>query len=115
MIMDFKLDSAYPMEILDTWQQVIPIYADHERLSAVYADYSFRDGVRSDLKRDIAVREYTPQFDRIHIIEASDSKYASYIGKTIKEAAAASGVDPLDGFWIAELNQGLMLSSVLRS
>ena len=106
MIMDFKLDSAYPMEILDTWQQVIPIYADHERLSAIYANNSFRDGVRSDLKRDVAVREYTPQFDRIHIIETNDSKYASYIGKTIEEVAVATGVDPLDWFLDCGIESG---------
>ena len=106
MIMDFRLNSAYPFEILDTWQQVIPIYSDHERLSTIYASASFRDGVRSDLKRDIAVREYTPQFDRIHIIDTNDSKYASYIGKTIEQAAVATGVDPLDWFLDCGIESG---------
>ena len=98
MIMDFTLDSAYPMEILDTWQKVIPAYTDPKRLQEVYADPSFRAGVRADLERDVSIREYTPQFDRIHIIKAEDNTYSPFVGQTIAEAAASSGSDPLDWF-----------------
>lgn len=98
MIMDFKLDSAYPFEILDTWQQVIPLYEDRPALLAKYADKEFRAGVRADLGRDVAIREYTPQFDRIHIVSADTDEYDGYVGMTIAEAAAANNADPLDWF-----------------
>ena len=108
MIMDFRLDSAYPFEILDTWRQVIPIYQDRSALTALYADQSFRQGVREDLKRDVAVREYTPQFDRIHLVETASEEYDRYVGMTVAQAAETDNVDPLDWF----LDCGIATSEV---
>jgi len=106
MIMDFRLDSAYPFEILDTWQQVIPIYSDHDRLRQIYGDPDFRNGVRADLKRDVAVREYTPQFDRIHLIGVHDERFESDVGNSIEQAARRDNKDPVDWFLDCGIESG---------
>jgi N-acyl-D-amino-acid deacylase len=98
MTLEFKLDSAYPFEILNTWQSAIPLYDDPNALAAMYAREDFRNGVRADLQRDVAIREYTPQFDRIDIVSVNRGKDAQFEGISVAEAAAAQGVDPLDWF-----------------
>ena len=98
MTLEFSLDSAYPFEILDTWRSAIPIYADHGALSALYSNQDFRAGVRADLARDVAIREYTPQFDLLDIVSTSREENRRYEGMSVAEAASADEVDALDWF-----------------
>ena len=105
MTLEFKLDSAYPFEILTTWQAAIPVYDDPDALKTLYASEDFRDGVRADLARDVELREYTPQFDRVDIVSTTD-EHNGYEGVNVAAAAAAAGVDPLDWFLDFGINSG---------
>ena len=96
--MEFTLDAAYPFEILSTWQGAISNYDDPRALEALYASDEFRNGVRADLLRDVAIREYTPQFDRVDVITTQREELARFEGLSVAAAAAAEGVDPLDWF-----------------
>lgn len=98
MTLEFTLDAAYPFEILSTWQSAIPNYDNPRALEALYASDEFRAGVRADLLRDVAIREYTPQFDRVDVIATHRDDLARFEGLSVAAAAAADGVDPLDWF-----------------
>ena len=98
MTLEFKLDAAYPFEILSTWQTAIPVYDDLHALKALYTSDEFRNGVRADLSRDVAIREYTPQFDLVDVISTNRDELARFEGSSVAAAAASEGVDPLDWF-----------------
>jgi N-acyl-D-aspartate/D-glutamate deacylase len=106
MTMDFTLASAYPFEILAAWTPAISLYRDPARLHALYRDPSFRAAVRDALGRGIEKREYTPQWDKLEIVEVARVEHRDYEGRSVAELAREAGRDPLDWFLDFGLDEG---------
>ena len=93
--MDFQLTAAYPMLTIDGWPNN---EHDVDRLSAVYLDPAFRDGVRADLKVPNGARIFNGRWDRVEVTITCDSANTDLEGRTIADIAEARGADPLDVF-----------------
>ncbi len=92
--MDFTLASAYPLEGLQAWAPAMQ--ADAAGLRRILADPGFRARVRAELAEPAGVRLFNGEWDKIALTEAARPEHAALEHRSIAEAAAAAGADPLD-------------------
>ena len=96
---EFTLKSPYPFEGLEAWRPAMQ--APEYRLSAIYADKSFRMAVREELKRPAKVRLFNGEWHKLDLLEARHPKHRALEGSSVDALAAAEGKDPLD--WMLDL------------
>ncbi len=94
LTMDFTLQSAYPVEGLQSWQ---PALAQHgDALMAVLASRDFRDGVRAELASPASFRLFNGEWDKVQVVETVTPAQAHLEQRSIADIARSEGRDPLD-------------------
>ncbi|MGE0270097.1 MAG: amidohydrolase family protein [Alphaproteobacteria bacterium] len=96
--MDFTLTSAYPFELLASWNPAIPLYKDKAAVKRLYRDPTFRATVRKELDEGAMEREYSIDWSQMFVIKAAEARHRGHEGKTVAELAAAAGADPFEWF-----------------
>ena len=92
--MDFTLQSAYPVEGLQSWQPALGQHGD--ALMAVLASRDFRDGVRAELAAPASFRLFNGEWDKVQVVETVTPAQAHLEQRSIAEIARSEGRDPLD-------------------
>ena len=103
--MDFRLDGAYLFEAMKAWNPAIKLYAKPTELKRLFADATFRAGIRDELVGTGAFNRFTDQWHTLEIVEVAKPAHASFVGQNVATLAAADGKHPLDwllDFGIAE-------------
>jgi N-acyl-D-aspartate/D-glutamate deacylase len=94
LTMDFTLASPYPVEGLASWKPALGVQG--AALRAVLGDKSFRDAVRAELAAPAVFRLFNGEWDKVHVVEVTDSRHRALEQRSIAEIAAEQGGDPLD-------------------
>jgi N-acyl-D-aspartate/D-glutamate deacylase len=94
LTMDFTLRSPYLFEGLPGWKPAMAV--EGAALAAVYADPSFRAGVKADLENTEAVRLFNGEWDKLNLLEAATAEYRDLEHRDLAALAAADGKHPLD-------------------
>ena len=94
LTMDFTLQSAYPVEGLQSWQPALGQHGD--ALMAVLASRDFRDGVRAELAAPASFRLFNGEWDKVQVVETVTPAQAHLEQRSIAEIARSEGRDPLD-------------------
>ena len=94
LTMDFTLQSAYPVEGLQSWQPALGQHGD--ALMAVLASRDFRDGVRAELAAPASFRLFNGEWDKVQVVETVTPAQAHLEQRSIAEIAQSEGRDPLD-------------------
>jgi N-acyl-D-aspartate/D-glutamate deacylase len=108
---DFTMASPYPFEGMAAWAPAMRAQGD--ALCRIYADTGFRARVREELKTPAKVRLFNDEWDKLHLLEAADSKHRALEGRSVAELAAADGKDPLD--WLLDFALAERLESVFTA
>jgi len=91
---EFTLKSPYPLEGLKAWRPAME--APEAKLPAIYADPSFRDAVRAELRQPAKVRLFNGEWHKLNLLEAKHAKNRALEGRSVGALAEAAGKDPLD-------------------
>ncbi len=94
LTMDFTLQSAYPVEGLQSWRPALGQHGD--ALMAVLASRDFRDGVRAELAAPASIRLFNGEWDKVQVVETVTPAQAHLEQRSIAEIAQSEGRDPLD-------------------
>ncbi len=94
LTMDFTLQSAYPVEGLQSWQPALG--QQGEALMAVLASRDFRDGVRAELAAPASFRLFNGEWDKVQVVETATPAQAHHEQRSIADIARDEGRDPLD-------------------
>ena len=94
LTMDFTLQSAYPVEGLQSWRPALGQHGD--ALMAVLASRDFRDGVRAELAAPASIRLFNGEWDKVQVVETVTPAQAHLEQRSIAEIARSEGRDPLD-------------------
>ncbi len=94
LTMDFTLQSAYPVEGLQSWRPALGQHGD--ALMAVLASRDFRDGVRAELAAPASFRLFNGEWDKVQVVETVTPAQAHLEQRSIAEIARSEGRDPLD-------------------
>ncbi len=94
LTMDFTLQSAYPVEGLQSWQPALGQQGD--ALMAVLASRDFRDGVRAELAAPASFRLFNGEWDKVQVVETATPAQAHHEQRSIADIARDEGRDPLD-------------------
>lgn len=116
LTMDFTLASAYPLEGLEAWAPAMA--AEGEALKAIYADPSFRQAVRDELKQPAGVRLFNGEWDKLALTETARAECRALEHRVIGDLAREAGRDPLDwmlDFAIAEDLKTLFTAQLLNA
>ena len=94
LTMDFTLASPYLFEGMESWRPAMAVHG--EALKRVYADESFRNGVRTELRDFHGRRLFNSQWDKLNVVEVTKAKNAPLEGRSLADIAATGNRDPLD-------------------
>ena len=94
LTMDFTLQSAYPVEGLQSWRPAMGQHGD--ALMAVLASRDFRDGVRAELAAPASFRLFNGEWDKVQVVETVTPAQSHLEQRSIAEIARSEGRDPLD-------------------
>lgn len=103
--MDFKLEHAYPMLMVQPWPELAN--CDHEGFVAAFSSRSFRDRMRDSLSRPDGGRIFNGNWDRVEVTIAATQRHRPLEGRTIAAIAAERGADPVDAFLDLALDEDL--------
>jgi len=115
LTMEFTLKSPYLMESLPGWKPAMAAH-DPEALKRVYADPSFRAGVKDDLDNPGGkVRVFNGDWDKITVVETANPASRGAEGRSVAALAREAGKHPLDWFLDFGLEENLetMFTSLL--
>ena len=116
LTMDFTLQSAYPVEGLNSWKPALGLHGD--ALVAMLASQSFRDGVRAELATTTHFRLFNGEWDKVQVVETANPVHAHYEQQTIADIARNEARDPLDvmlDLAVAENLQTVLTAQLLNS
>ena len=116
LTMDFTLQSAYPVEGLNSWKPALGLHGD--ALVAMLASQVFRDGVRAELATTTHFRLFNGEWDKVQVVETTTAAHAHYEQQTIASIARNEGRDPLDvmlDLGVAEKLQTVFTAQLLNS
>ena len=94
LTMDFTLQSAYPVEGLESWKPALGLHGD--ALMAMLARTDFRDGVRAELATSSKFRLFNGEWDKVQVVETTTAAHSRYEQQTIADIANIEGRDPMD-------------------
>jgi N-acyl-D-amino-acid deacylase len=94
LTMDFTLQSAYPVEGLQSWQPALGLQG--QALMAVLARTDFRDAVRAELASPTHFRLFNSEWDKVQVVEVATPAQAHHEQRSIADIALDEGRDPLD-------------------
>jgi N-acyl-D-amino-acid deacylase len=94
LTMDFTFASAYPVEGLASWRPAMGL--SHDALKACLADPAFRQAVKNELKQATTFRLFNNEWDKVHVVQTSESAHQAYEQHSVAELAHQQGLDPLD-------------------
>jgi N-acyl-D-amino-acid deacylase len=95
LTMDFGLRHPYPFESLLAWRPAMAA-ADDAALKRVYADPSFRQALKDEVKTPGPPGRFTDQWDHLEIMRAGTVSGRAFEGKPLRELARAQGQHPFD-------------------
>lgn len=109
---DFTPANAYPFYSHDAFAEIKG--AGPEILKQAFADDGFRDRFRDDLATPKPGTLFFGAWDRVEIVAPAHQSNAGLANRTIAEAAADRGVDPVDFFFDLGLEEDLQTAVVAR-
>jgi N-acyl-D-aspartate/D-glutamate deacylase len=92
--MDFTLAAPYPFEGLAAWKPALGLKG--EAFKRVIADPAFRNAIRAELAAPATFRLFNGEWDRVLVVETARPEHRPLENKSLAQAAAAQGRDPLD-------------------
>jgi len=107
LTMEFTMASPYPVEGLASWKPALG--SSGERLRAVLADPTFRDGVRRELAQPSAFRLFNSEWDKVHVVEVARAEHRDLEQRSVHEIAQrmGHGKDALDAMLDLALDEDL--------
>jgi N-acyl-D-amino-acid deacylase len=94
LIMDFTMQSPYPVEGLKSWTPALGLHG--EALVALLGSPAFRESVRAELATTTTFRLFNGEWNKVRVVQTSNSAHARYEQQTIADIARMEGRDPLD-------------------
>jgi N-acyl-D-amino-acid deacylase len=94
LIMDFTMQSPYPVEGLKSWAPALGLH--QEALVALLGSPAFRESVRAELATTTTFRLFNGEWNKVRVVQTSNSAHARYEQQTIADIARVEGRDPLD-------------------
>jgi N-acyl-D-aspartate/D-glutamate deacylase len=105
LTMDYTMASPYPVEGLTSWKPALGLSG--ERLRAVLADRSFRDGVRHELAQPSAFRLFNGEWDKVQVVEVAKPQHHELEQRNLRDIARDLGKPPLDAMLDLALDEDL--------
>src|SRR5262249_21806127 len=105
LTMEFTMASPYPVEGLASWKPALGLSG--ERLRAVLADATFRDGVRNELAQSSAFRLFNGEWDKVHVVEVAQDQHRDLEQRSLREIAQRNANDPLAAMLDLALSEDL--------
>jgi N-acyl-D-amino-acid deacylase len=103
--MDFRLDSAYPMLMVEPWSELEP--GDPAAMKASFRDPRFRARFKQSLSRPEGGRIFNGNWAHVEVALAARAVNRTLEGATLAAIAEARGVDPADVFFDLALEEDL--------
>ncbi len=103
--MDFRLDSAYPMLMVQPWAELKT--CDHQGFVRAFSSRAFRDRMRDSLSRPDGGRIFNGDWRRVEVTIAASERNRLLEGRSITDIAAERAADPLDVFLDIGLDEDL--------
>jgi len=105
--MEFSLALPYPLHAMIAWRTAMESMGTPRYLE-LFADRSFREAVKAEaLTTSVPVRFSYHSFRQMRVLEVSNPKFESLIGKLVPDLAKEAGKDPFDWLLDHALDGGL--------
>jgi N-acyl-D-aspartate/D-glutamate deacylase len=107
--LEFTLRNCHLFYGSVVWQPAVAAIQqqDDAALKAIYADADFRGRLRNDIVAQMGKAYFDGDWSRIHIAAVARPENRGVEGKSVAEAAAATGSDPLDWFFAFGVSEDL--------
>ena len=97
--MEFTMESPYLFEGIHSWRPAMEC-SSLELYEKVLADNNFRGNLVNEIEDNAQVRLFNGDWDKIIVREVYNQKYQNLEGRSIKDIALDSNVQPLD--WLLD-------------
>ena len=97
--MEFTMESPYLFEGIHSWRPAMEC-SSLELYEKVLADNNFRGNLVNEIEDNAQVRLFNGDWDKIIVREVYNNKYQNLEGRSIKDIALDSNVQPLD--WLLD-------------
>ena len=97
--MEFTMESPYLFEGIHSWRPAMEC-SSLELYEKVLADNNFRENLVNEIEDNAQVRLFNGDWDKIIVREVYNQKYQNLEGRSIKDIALDSNVQPLD--WLLD-------------
>ena len=97
--MEFTMESPYLFEGIHSWRPAMEC-SSLELYERVLADNNFRGNLVNEIEDNAQVRLFNGDWDKIIVREVYNQKYQNLEGRSIKDIALDSNVQPLD--WLLD-------------
>ncbi len=105
--MEFTMESPYLFEGIHAWRPAMEC-ATLELYKNIIEDSNFRSHLLNEIEDDAQVRLFNGDWDKIIVREVQNKKYLPLEGRSIKDIASESNVNPLEWLLDHSLNENGM-------
>ena len=105
--MEFTMESPYLFEGIHAWRPAMEC-ATLELYKNIIEDRNFRSHLLNEIEDDAQVRLFNGDWDKIIVREVQNKKYLPLEGRSIKDIASESKVNPLEWLLDHSLNENGM-------
>ncbi|MBV9835105.1 MAG: amidohydrolase family protein [Alphaproteobacteria bacterium] len=104
--MDFTFRSPYVFESMQAWKPAMAAHGD-EALKRIYADKSWRQSVKDELRAAQGQRLFNSEWNKLFIVETGKPENRAKEGADLASLAKTAGADPFDYILDLALSENL--------